>query len=65
MKSIYLLPNTHKGTHIIMIHFSFDQEMKSHLKLLSEVKWSRTLKSFYTVDSSKNRSLLYNHIESK
>ena len=65
MKSITLLPNIHKGTTIIMIHFSFDQEIKSHIKLLSEVKWSQTLKSFYTIDSSNNRSLLYNHIRLK
>lgn len=65
MKSITLLPNTHNGKNIIMIHFPFDREVKNHLKLLSDVKWSQTLKSFYTIDSSRTRSLLFNHIRLK
>lgn len=65
MKRICLLPNTHKGTHVIMINFPFDEEIKSHIKILNEVKWSKTLKSFYSIDSSNNRNVLYNHIRSK
>ena len=65
MKSITLLANTHKGTNIVMIHFPFDEEVKSHLQLLPEVKWSQTLKTFYTKDSSINRVLIYNHIRLK
>jgi len=48
-----------------MIHFPFDEEVKSHLQLLREAKWSQTLKYFYTEDSSRNRSLIYNHIRLK
>ena len=47
MKSITLLTNTHKGTNIVIIDFPYDKEIKSHLKLLPEIKWSQTLKSFY------------------
>ncbi|WP_435416532.1 tyrosine-type recombinase/integrase [Polaribacter aestuariivivens] len=65
MKSITLLPNSHKGLKIIMIHFPFDEEIKNHIKLLPEVKWSQTLKSFYTKDSISNRNLLYKHIRLK
>lgn len=65
MKSITLLTNTHKGTNIVIIDFPYDKEIKSHLKLLPEIKWSQTLKSFYTEDSHKNRSLVYNHIRLK
>ena len=65
MKSITLLTNTHNGTNIVMIDFPYDKEIKSHLKLLPEIKWSQTLKSFYTEDSQKNRSLVYNHIRLK
>ncbi|QNM84295.1 tyrosine-type recombinase/integrase [Polaribacter pectinis] len=65
MKSITILPNSHKGSNIVMINFPFDEEIKNHIKLLAEVKWSKTLKSFYTIDSSDNRSLLYSHIRLK
>ena len=65
MKSITLLPNTHKGAKIVMIHFPFDEEIKSHIKLLPQIKWSQTLKSFYTKDSSSNRSLIFNHLRTK
>lgn len=65
MKSITLLRNKHKGNNIIMIQFPFDLEIKSHLKLLHEVKWSKTLNSFYTNDSLISRKLLYNHIRLK
>lgn len=65
MKTITLIPNCHKGSNIVMIIFPFDGEIKRHLKLLPEVKWSRTLKSFYTEDSTNNRSLLFNHLRLK
>lgn len=65
MKSISLIPNTHRGNNIIMIKFPFDEEVKSHIKLLDGVRWSKTLKTFYTIDSITNRNLLFNHIRLK
>jgi hypothetical protein len=65
MKSITLLKNKHKGDNIIIIQFPFDSEIKSHIKLLPEVKWSKTLNSFYSKDSSLSRKLLYKHIRLK
>ncbi len=65
MKSITLIPNSHKGSKIVMINFPFDEEIKNHIKLLAKVKWSQTLKSFYTKDSKNNRHLLFNHIREK
>jgi site-specific recombinase XerD len=65
MKSIFLLPNSHKDSDVIMIQFPFDSEIKRHLKLLNGVKWSKSLRSYYIINSSTNRKLLYNHLRIK
>lgn len=65
MKSIKLLPNIHNGIKIIMIQFPFDSEINNHLRLLNDIKWSKSLVSFYIKDSSCNRKLLYTHIRQK
>ncbi|WP_298782469.1 tyrosine-type recombinase/integrase [uncultured Polaribacter sp.] len=65
MKTITLLTNKHKGNNVVMINFLFDEEIKSYIKLLSDVKWSRTLRSFYINDSTNNRSLLLKHLSLK
>ncbi|MCL4135354.1 UNVERIFIED_CONTAM: hypothetical protein GTU68_024808 [Idotea baltica] len=48
-----------------MLKFPYDEEIKNHLKLLEEVRWSQTLKCFYTKDSNNNRKLVYEHIRLK
>lgn len=65
MKTVFLLPNKHRDSNILMLKFPYDEEIKNHLKILQEVRWSQTLKCFYTKDSSKNRKLIYNHIRLK
>ncbi len=65
MKSITLLPNTHRNCNVIMIVFPFDEEVKHHIKLLPEVKWSRTLKSFYIKNSNGKLHLLFTHLRQK
>jgi site-specific recombinase XerD len=65
MKSISLLPDNHRGVNVIKIHFTFDDEIKSHIKLLPEVVWSQTLKSFYIKDIRDHKISLYNHLKTK
>ncbi len=48
-----------------MMKFPYDDEIKDHLLLLSEVKWSRTLKSFYIKKNKTNLHLVFKHLRQK
>src|SRR5690606_29931560 len=47
------------------IHFDYDEEIKSHLKKLQDVRWSQTHRCFYFPSSGENQNLLFVHLRSK
>ena len=65
MKTVTLLKLSHKKQPVIGIHFPFDDEIKNHIKKLDVVYWSKTLKCFYTFDSSINRRSIFNHLRTQ
>ena len=65
MKSITLIPDIHRGVHVIKIIFIFDYEIKNHIRLLPEVKWSRNLGAYYIKDFKNDKTILFNHLNTK
>ncbi|MFV0541481.1 MAG: tyrosine-type recombinase/integrase [Aestuariibaculum sp.] len=64
MKAVVLTPFNHKGSKQIAIKFRFNDEIRLHLKKLPQIIWSQTHRTFYINFSTKNKSLIYNHLRS-
>jgi len=65
MKKIKLSLFQHKDSPQIAISFGYDDEIRAHLKTLSDVKWSQTHKTFYIPFSAKNKNKIYEHLRVK
>ncbi len=51
MKKIALVPITHQNGPKIALKFPFDQELKSIVKKLTHVRWSKTHRTFYVANT--------------
>lgn len=65
MKTISLSYLRHREKEQIAVHFDYDDEIKSHLKKLHDVRWSQTHRCFYLPSSGENQNLLFVHLRSK
>lgn len=65
MKKVILIRDNHLNKEVIKINFVYDNNIKEHLKTLPIVNWSKTLKSFYIIESIENKKILYNHLRVK
>ncbi|GGD07220.1 hypothetical protein [Hyunsoonleella pacifica] len=65
MKRIKLTPLNYKNALQIAISFNYDDEIRSHLKKLPEVKWSQTHKTFYILFTTENKQQVYQHLRLK
>lgn len=63
--TIYLTPLLHYNISQIAIRFEYNEKVKAHIKTYQGVKWSKTHKSFYVLDSIENRKGLFNHLRKK
>jgi hypothetical protein len=61
MKKIILKTARHRNKDVIIIKFGCKNEIKSHLKTLKNVFWSRTLGCFYVGSSLENLRTVFNH----
>lgn len=64
MKDVKLVSLLHNNEKQIAIQFKYDTSIKTHLKKLEGVKWSKTLKVFYIKHSQNNIKNIYNHLRS-
>lgn len=62
MKRVKLSYFNHKGHKQIAIQFSYDDEIRLHIKKLPKVKWSSTNKVFYIQNTPQNKSELFFHL---
>ena len=62
MKRVKLVPFIHKGERQIAIKFTYNNEIRLHLKKMSNVRWSDTYKLFYVTYSLENKRELYHHL---
>ncbi len=65
MKKISLSKIKHRGQDQIAVAFGYDDEIRKHLKLLDQIKWSQTQKVFYLPYSTENKRTIYNHLRQK
>lgn len=65
MKKISISYLIHRENEQIAIKFDYDDEIKSHVKQLEDVRWSQTHKCFYLPFSFENTEIVFNHIRSK
>ena len=65
MKKIILKTARHRNKDVIIIKFGCKNEIKSHLKTLKNVFWSRTLGCFYVGSSLENLRTVFNHLKGK
>jgi integrase/recombinase XerD len=65
MKTITLSPLLHRDEWQIAIKFTFDEEVKSRLNKLKDIKWSSTHKCFYINYSEKNKGLLFTFLRDR
>lgn len=49
----------------IAISFNYDDEVRSHIKKMPEVKWSQTHNTFYLPLTPKNKQQIYQHLRLK
>ena len=59
---ITLKPLFHKNEHQIGINFDYDEAVKRHVMAFKGVKWSKTHKQFYVVNTSENLHFLFKHL---
>lgn len=59
MKSLRLLPGTHRRKEIVKICFPFDQGLVNKIKQLNGLRWSQTLKSWYFFKKDFKLSAFY------
>ncbi|MCF7569581.1 site-specific integrase [Sabulilitoribacter arenilitoris] len=62
MIKVKLSPLKHKSVNQIAIKFNYNEKVRLHLKKLSDVKWSKTHKTFYIKYSSENKKRIYDHL---
>lgn len=63
MEQVRLFPLNHKRALQIGIAFKFDNELKTHIKQLTDLNWSRTHSCFYVPFTQKNKAELYWHLK--
>ncbi|MCF4100065.1 site-specific integrase [Gillisia sp. M10.2A] len=62
MPKIKLYPIVHRNAAQIAVAFEYDEQLKAHLKKLTEVKWSKTLGVYYVLQTQENLEILKNHL---
>lgn len=62
MKKITLTPLQHGDEQLIGIGFSYDIEVKEHLKKLPGMAWSTTHRTYYLPFSAENKKRIYHHL---
>jgi len=65
MKKVTLKKIRHKGEEQLGIGFTYDDEIKSHVKAFTGVRWSQTLKTFYVPFSKEITNQLFQHLRAK
>lgn len=65
MPKIELFRLNHKDALQIGIGFSYNEDVKSHLKKMDGVKWSRTHQCYYLLMTPKNKQQLYSHLRAR
>lgn len=63
MTQVKLFPLNHHKFLQLGIAFKFNATLKSHLKKLEEVLWSKTHSCFYVEFTQKNKEKLYRHLQ--
>lgn len=64
MKTVTLVPGEHQGTAIIEINFEHDPDVENHLMGLKGLRKRPSDGMWYTKKSTKNLSLLFQHLRS-
>ncbi len=64
-KQITLRQFRHREHEQIAIQFGYNNDIKASIKTISDVKWSKTHKTFYLPYSLKNEATLLQHIKNK
>lgn len=64
MKSLQLLPGTHRQKEIVKVHFPYDLQLMVKLKKQKGVRWSQNLKSWYFFKEDFRLNTFYNYFKS-
>ena len=65
MKKVVLSPLQHEDQRQIRIDFTFDSEIKEHLKALKEIFWNSTSGCYCAIYSKESFRLVYTHLRAK
>lgn len=65
MKKITLTPLLHRNEQHIAIGFTYDADVKEHLKKLQGVTWSKMYHTYYLPFTAENKNKIYRHFISK
>lgn len=65
MPKIELFPLKHNDALQIGIRFPYNKEVKTHLKKIEEVTWSKTHGTYYILLTPENKKRLYYHLRKK
>ena len=61
MKSLQLLPGTHRQKEIVKVRFPYDLQLMVKLKKQKGVRWSQNLKSWYFFKEDFRLNTFYNY----
>ncbi len=64
MKSLQLLPGTHRQKEIVKVRFPYDLQLMVKLKKQKGVRWSQNLKSWYFFKEDFRLNTFYNYFKS-
>jgi site-specific recombinase XerD len=65
MKTVTLSRFKHNGADQLGLNFRYDEEIKTHVEKLSEVRWSKTHARYYVPFSTQNKYKVYRYLRKK
>lgn len=65
MRKVTIVPLVHRGEAQVAIHFDYNEQVRTHVRAFTGVRYSATHRCFYFNDTMANRAQFFSHIREK